>query len=163
MDFMDDSLDSKANKQKLLDYLKERKQMVLATFGELPWACTVYYFVDDEFNLYFMSTTDTQHCRDIGRNPKVACVIADTGQEFTDKKIGVQLRGKVEQVGMLGSAKVLATMFKVLRPSAGELLSFENFKKSVIERRAFKIRPERIKFFNEEIYGEFGREFFEFE
>ena len=45
-----------ATKNLLLDYLKSRTVMVLSTSSETGlWATTVFYAIDDEFNIYFIS------------------------------------------------------------------------------------------------------------
>lgn len=47
--------------------------MSLATVsGSKPWVCEVHFAYDDGLNLYFVSKTDTRHCREIATNPNVA-------------------------------------------------------------------------------------------
>ena len=60
--------------------------MVVATYGSHPWIATVYYTLDQDLNIYFLSDPNTIHCRQIAKNPKVAITIADSPQRPTSKK-----------------------------------------------------------------------------
>lgn len=42
----------KNNKQKLLKYLKSQNFMTVATYDKHLWVASVYYAIDDNFNLY---------------------------------------------------------------------------------------------------------------
>lgn len=79
--------------RKLLQYLKSQNLMTLATYGAHPWICSVYYVVDDTFNLYFLSDPDSKHCTDISQNNQIACNIADSRQKVIEQKMGVQIQG----------------------------------------------------------------------
>lgn len=83
---------------KLLEFLNRQRLMTLTTYGEGPWACTVYYVEDKDLNLYFISDPSSNHCQHIVKNPQVSCAIADSHQKVTDKKAGVQLKGKATQL-----------------------------------------------------------------
>ncbi|MBI4226528.1 pyridoxamine 5'-phosphate oxidase family protein, partial [Candidatus Roizmanbacteria bacterium] len=82
-----------SDKAKLLNYLKSQHTMYLATYDGKPWTTTVFYAVDDDFNLYFISEPNTRHVKAIKKNKFVSCSIADSNQVVTDKKIGVQIEG----------------------------------------------------------------------
>ena len=69
---------NETNKQQLLNYLKSQKLMSLATYDDEIAVCVVYYAVDDDFNFYFISPSDTQHYINISKNKNVACSIADS-------------------------------------------------------------------------------------
>jgi uncharacterized protein YhbP (UPF0306 family) len=64
-------------KKEILAYIKKHKLMALATNGEHPWICWVFFIIDDDFNLYFISP-ESQHTKDININSEVACAISDT-------------------------------------------------------------------------------------
>ncbi|MCD8507476.1 pyridoxamine 5'-phosphate oxidase family protein [Candidatus Woesebacteria bacterium] len=72
--------------------------MVLATYGEHPWIATLYYSSDEELNVYFLSNPETLHCKQIVENPHVALSIADSPQEPSSKKKGIQIYGLAEQI-----------------------------------------------------------------
>ena len=58
-------------------YLEENRLMTVATVGVdgAPWASTVFFAFDQTLHLYFFSDPETQHCRNIATNPRVAVAI----------------------------------------------------------------------------------------
>lgn len=57
-------------------YLKEAKMMQLATaMGNQPWACTVWFAIDEDLNIYWFSSTTRRHSKEVKANPKVAGAI----------------------------------------------------------------------------------------
>lgn len=151
------------NKQKLLKYLKSRRLMVLATYSEKPWICTVFYVIDDKFNLYFLSKPHRRHCKDIVLNNSVSCAVADSNQKVIDKKIGVQIQGIANKVGNIEKIKWMLKLWNKLNPGFESTINLKNIKEKAIESRIYKIEPREIKFFNEELYGMEGSEVFKFD
>lgn len=96
-------------KRQILDYLESHNTMTLATSqGDVPWAATVF-FASDEFRLYFFSSPDSRHCRNLEANPRVAVTIQEDYHDWKAIK-GIQLEGKVLQVeGVIEKAKAMAT------------------------------------------------------
>lgn len=41
------------------EFMEPRFQMVLATYGEHPWIATLYYSFDNDLNIYFLSSPET--------------------------------------------------------------------------------------------------------
>ncbi|OGM92721.1 hypothetical protein A2372_00810 [Candidatus Wolfebacteria bacterium RIFOXYB1_FULL_54_12] len=152
-----------ANKESLLAYLKSQNLMSLATYGEAPANCAVYFAVDGDFSFYFISEPDSEHCTNIAKNPRVACVIADSHQVVSTKKIGAQIKGTVEDVTMLEQFDAIINLWNSTNPGMEAIISINNFRNKILKSRAYKIRPTTIKFFNEELYGEEGFELFPFE
>lgn len=146
------------NKKRLLDYLRSRDLLVLATEG--PTASTLYYGIDEDFNFYIVTSPSSEHGINFSKNPNVACVVVDTNQKMlkTKHKSGVQLKGKIEQV----SEKDLKIALEVWSHFNKNLA--EKFFKNITERkwkdRVFVIKPSEIKWFNEELYGEEGTKTF---
>jgi len=67
-------------KEKLAPYFKWQKMIVLATLdnNNNPYVSNVYFWYDDEFNLYFLSKLERNHSQHILDNWKVAVSIIDT-------------------------------------------------------------------------------------
>lgn len=126
--------------------------MTLATYLKKPWVATVYYIVDDDLNLYFLTSPETEHGQHIAKNKHVACNIADTHQKVTDKKIGMQIQGRVSRVNAVQRIKWMFKMWHKINPGTEERLNFQNMKKKVISARIYKVTPLKIKFFNEKLY-----------
>jgi uncharacterized protein YhbP (UPF0306 family) len=123
------------------------KLMTVATSGDHPWIATVYYGFDTDLNLYFISDETTVHAKHILENANVAVAIADTTQKPEDKKKGIQLYGKafrIDDVHETEKARVcwvehLGIPNESLPPSA-------------VVGRMYKIKPSRVKYFNQELF-----------
>jgi uncharacterized protein YhbP (UPF0306 family) len=76
-----------------------------------PWAATVFFAADKQFNLYFVSDHRTQHGRDMAANPSVAATINPDCDNW-HAVAGLQIRGTVTIVDGLERAKALALYFK---------------------------------------------------
>lgn len=148
------------NKQKLLEYLKSRDLMILATNG--PTASTLYYGIDDNFNFYIVTSPTSEHGVNFSKNPNVACVVVDTNQKMfkTKNKSGVQIKGKIEQVSIDNLRKALNVWAHANKEMAEKF--FKNISEGKWKDKVFTIAPSEIKWFNEELYGEQGTEVFSF-
>jgi uncharacterized protein YhbP (UPF0306 family) len=145
-------------KTELLNYLGTQAVMSLATFGEHPAICTVYFIVDEDLNLYFISRPGTEHCRNIGMNGVVACSIADVRQQVTDKKIGVQIKGTAVELPTIEKIGTALLFWSKANFGFEGIVTVDTIKKRMIESRAYKVIPTEIKFFNEELFGPEGAE-----
>ncbi|MCA9932539.1 MAG: pyridoxamine 5'-phosphate oxidase family protein [Ardenticatenaceae bacterium] len=78
----------------VLAYLAVHRVMTLATTGkEGVWAAAVFY-VNDGFDLIFLSAGHTRHGRNIAQNPRVAATVQEDYADWADIK-GVQCEGRV--------------------------------------------------------------------
>lgn len=145
------------NKEKLIEYLKTEKMMSVATEGEGLCVCGVYYALDESsMSLYFLSNPSRIHSKNIGKNGKVACAIYDSSQKVTDKKKGVQMQGEGSLVTEEVEMKKALDLWNKAIPGFETILNFENISTNTVESKVYKIIPEKIKFFNEELYGPEG-------
>lgn len=151
------------NKQKLLGYLKSQRLMTLSTCGDKPWVSTVYYAIDDAFNLYFLSEPESKHCHDIKVNNQVGCNIADSRQLVTDKKVGAQVQGTATQLTDESLIKKALSMWNKATPGFEHIINWDNMVKHAIKSKVYQVKPASIKFLNEELYGPEGSEVFKFE
>ena len=77
-----------------LSYLQSHQVMTLATSGNnCPWAAAVFY-VNTEFDLYFLSAGHTRHARNMAQNPGVAATIQEDYRDWATIQ-GIQLEGTV--------------------------------------------------------------------
>jgi len=128
--------------------------MQIATCSTEPWICTVFYALDDENNIYFIGSPDTEHGKAIATNKIVACAITDTTQKVTDKKKGLQLKGVATMLTDEAAIKHGLDLWNKANPGVDNVINFDSIKKGTIETRVYMIKPTRIKFFNEELYDE---------
>lgn len=79
-------------------YLPEVIHLSLATCaGDKPWVCEVHFAYDTDLNLYFRSTPDRRHSREIAANPNVAGNII-TQHDFGQKPRGVYFEGTAKKL-----------------------------------------------------------------
>lgn len=82
--------------KKLVDeYLKEAKLMTITTVSEnKPWAASVWYAHDKDWNIYFLSQKKRRHSIELKRNPNVAGTITKPHVIGSGEKVrGIQFEG----------------------------------------------------------------------
>ncbi len=83
-------------KKLIKDYLKEAKMMQLATsFNNQPWVCNVWFATDENLNIYWFSSTQRRHSKEVMNNQKVAAAIV-LPLTPADPPRGLQLQGVAE-------------------------------------------------------------------
>lgn len=61
--------------ERVLQFIREKRVGVVATeSGHVPHGATVFFLVEDDFTLFFVTTGGTKKIRDIRKNPRVAVV-----------------------------------------------------------------------------------------
>lgn len=138
----------------ITDFLTDRYQMTIATSGEHPWIATVYYSLDSNLNIYFLSNPETLHCQQIALNPQVAVSICDSPQNPSVQKKGVQLFGVAEQVSGVQKIKHAISLWRETLGVTSEAYTYEGMMKKAISGRMYRVQPKKIKFFNEELWEE---------
>jgi len=139
-------------REQILTFLAEHNLMSIATYGDFPWIASVYYTFDKDLHLFFLSSPSTLHCKQISKNKHVAVSIADSHQDISKLKRGLQLWGIAEQIS--GVAKIKHTLdlwkssLKVINPE----LTYENMVKHVIHGRMYMITPHRVKLFDQHLF-----------
>lgn len=144
-------------KEELLKYLRSQRLMAIASVSSnKPWGASVYYTVDNKLNLYFVSQPQTRHMKELAKNRNVACIIADSSQKVTDKKVGIQVQGVVSEVKGPAKLRQILRMWSEANTGFQEVINYENIKKRVIQSKVYQVKPKTIKFFNEKLYGPEG-------
>jgi uncharacterized protein YhbP (UPF0306 family) len=139
--------------QAIKEYMSSHVQFALATNGEHPWIATMFYGVDDDLNIYFLTSPETIHARGLKKNPLVSAVIADSPQKPDSKKIGIQLYGNASEIegeeAIKAGFKIWCNVLKVTDPK----YSYEGIKSGDLHYRLYKLVPKKIKYYNEELWG----------
>lgn len=88
-----------AQVRKLIEeYLQNARMMQVATAKDnQPWACTVYFAVDENLNLYWISKTSRRHSEEIRNNEKVAGTIVLPHTPGDDVR-GIQFQGVAKEL-----------------------------------------------------------------
>ena len=137
-------------KKDVLEFLSDKKLMIIATYGGHPWIASVFYSFDNDLNLYFISSPSTIHGKQMEKNKKVSAAVVDSNQKPSDVKRGLQIYGYVEKVSGINKVRYALRLWKdflnVQRPD----ISFENMKKGLYKGRMYKLIPKKIKLFDQE-------------
>ncbi len=84
-------------RQTILSYLATHNSMTIATcYENVPWASAVFY-VNDEFDLYFLSSPLSRHGANIASNKKVSATVHEDYRDWNEIR-GIQLEGQAEMV-----------------------------------------------------------------
>lgn len=135
-------------------YLASHFQLVLATSGKYPWICTVYYSIDNDLNIYFLTSPSTIHGQQLAKNPQVAVAIADSPQTPSSQKKGLQIYGLCQQISGARKITHAITLWKKTLGVTSKDYSYEGMVKKAISGRMYKITPKKIKYYNEELWEE---------
>lgn len=134
------------------EFLASHFQMVVSTYSSYPWISTLYYSVDRDMNIYFLSNPETIHCRQIEKNPKVAVAIVDSPQKPASLKKGIQIYGKAKRISGANKIRHALDLWKKTLDVTSPLYTYEGMMKKAIKGRMYKITPKRIRFFNEALW-----------
>jgi hypothetical protein len=79
--------------------LREQTTLSLATTGEdgEPCVAPLFYMVDEEFSLYWLSSQSSQHSRNLLRTPRAAAAVHGSATSWQEIR-GVQMRGAVSKI-----------------------------------------------------------------
>jgi uncharacterized protein YhbP (UPF0306 family) len=84
-------------KEEALHYLENHQVMTLATWGdEGVWAAAVFY-VNQGFDLYFLSAGHTRHALNFKEYPRISAAIQEDYKDWAAIQ-GIQLEGTVTQL-----------------------------------------------------------------
>jgi len=148
-------------KKDIYEYIRANGVMTLATQSSSgPWACTVYYGIDSNMNLYIVTDPDSVHGKNIQKNNEIAFNIYDSHQKIDKPKKGVQGKGRIEMVrGVLSVTKGLMLWHKQ-NPGVEKKLTVREVKKFK-DTKVYKITPYFLKYFNKSLYPDTEYEIWE--
>lgn len=142
-------------------FLFDHKQMSCSTSGDFPWIFTAYYAVDKDLNLYFLTSPETIHGKQLMNNPKVAVAIADSPQDPASKKAGLQMSGICVQLVDEAEIRTGLELWRTVLQVESQDYTFEGMKAGKIHGRMYKVVPKKLKFFNEALQEEGEEKFIE--
>jgi uncharacterized protein YhbP (UPF0306 family) len=143
---------SKQIPEEISQFVKNNGILTLATAGNEPWVCTLYYGSDENLNMYLVSDPDSVHGKTITSNSTIAFSIFDSHTKITESKKGIQGKGKCSVVtDFLEIGKGLLLWHKS-NPGYETKITLDDIKK-VKDTKIFKIVPTYLKFFNKDLYG----------
>jgi uncharacterized protein YhbP (UPF0306 family) len=143
---------------RVADYLWAHHTMTVATAapdGGAPHAAHVFYAMDDDFRLVFLSQTTSRHGQHIGKEAEVAATVSEAYDEWSLIQ-GVQLWGMARL--LTGSAKAKALALYCRRfPFTRQLLSDPGLAARLRDIGVYRVEAKTVAF-TDNTSGVFGRE-----
>jgi len=143
--------------KKILDYIQSYNCMSLATSGEKYSQAATVFFANKGFTIYFLSTPNTRHTKNIAREGRVAVTI--NGDYYHWKEIkGVQIEGKVHLITEAKENKEALDVYLKKFPYLFDLLSNNtsaDIIKDIKEINWYVLEPIKVRYISNE--PEFGR------
>ncbi len=133
-------------KKDAVSFLRENVTAVVATsFNDEPRASTIYYYMDDAFNFYFITKRNTSKYINIEMNPRAALVIGMGPEHIT-----VQARGKAELItDDQEREKIVNSLMEIHAREHIKTWPIEELEKFKDRNRVvFKISPTQVLFMN---------------
>jgi hypothetical protein len=110
-------MDSPAQMDSIAELLRAQSTLSLATVADvgepeagMPCVAPLFYIVDAELNLYWLSSASSQHSRNLRREPNVAVAVYPQTDEWKEIR-GVQMRGVASAVTDPALRKVLIEQY----------------------------------------------------
>jgi uncharacterized protein YhbP (UPF0306 family) len=139
-------------------YLRAHHTMSLSTVtpaDNTPHAAHVFYAVDDDLRLIFLSQTTSLHGSNIGSEASVGVTVSEEYEEWRLIQ-GVQLWGKARLLTRTAEARAMAH-YLLRFPFVRDLMSEPDLKARLRDVGVYRVEPERAAF-TDNISGVFGRE-----
>lgn len=132
----------------ILEYLSKNRRLTLATSeGNVPWAATIMFAYDSDFNIYFISVPDSRKTKNLKTNPRVSVAINEYAPR-AGYTIGLQIEGKAIMLNKEKDKRELEIYRK----------RFDWADDFLHDHELYKIVPEKIYYLDDEKFGQGGRE-----
>lgn len=105
----------------------------------------IYYAVDDNMNLVFVSDKDTQHAQNISKNSNVSIVVNNEPQSYGQGHQGIQISGKCVQASGLSLINGWLLYTKRFPVFTNVVKNVSLIEKSMVSIRLYTVKVERIK------------------
>lgn len=140
------------------EYLQKQHMMQLATVANgQPWCCTVYFVVDDAYNLYWASLPSRRHSQEIAAHAPVAAAIP---VKFVkgEPVAGLQIAGTAKMLPPSPAIHSLTRRYaeKFNRDAAW----VEDFVAGRTQHRLYKLTPSTVVLFDESNFPDTPRQEF---
>ena len=141
-------------KKELFEFLRGQKLMTIASAEGGIWIASVYYGMDDDARIYFVSPMDAKHSKQILQSPDIAFAVAWYDKENPGNRKAVQ---------GLGICKIAESEEEIRKGVRLHNENFPQFKDRLTPEYLFAndkgtkvwiVTPKYIKFWNDELYGD---------
>jgi nitroimidazol reductase NimA-like FMN-containing flavoprotein (pyridoxamine 5'-phosphate oxidase superfamily) len=116
------------------------------------WVSPVAFAYDKSLNMYFVSSPESHHMKNIAKDQRVSVAVYATKQSAEGSKVGVQLRGMAK----LLEGREIESAYKVYfgRLPEWEDTDISYFKTRDCEWRFVRIEPKDLYYFDNGRFGE---------
>lgn len=143
--------------KEVIEFLNNQKLLSIATINnELPWIFNVYYSIDKDFNIYFVSPESNNHSKHIKLNSNVSFTSVWFDNSNLDNRKSIQGRGVCSKVTNIKDVTHALRIHLKKYPEWSQFINLNNILNKVIESRVYVIKPTYIKYWDDELYGEEG-------
>jgi len=139
-------------KEKLLNFLKSQRLLIIASQDKDIWVSNVFYGIDDNFKIYFISDNKRKHSKQMLANPKVAFSTVWFNENNHEDRKGIQGQGICRPAADEEEIKKGVEMHNEFFPEFKENVSLETIKLG--KRDLWIIEPKYIKYWDDELYGD---------
>ncbi len=144
----------------LLKFLESQRLLVLASADTEPWISNIFYGIDKDFKLYFISNVEAKHSEQILKNPQVAFSVAWYNPKNHKDRKAVQAKGICRIAKNDQEIERGVNLHNKNFPEFLEKINVEWARQENNSSKVWVIEPTYIKFWNDELYGKDGIEEF---
>ncbi|MDE1874930.1 MAG: pyridoxamine 5'-phosphate oxidase family protein [Patescibacteria group bacterium] len=141
--------------EQALKFLESQKILAIASRDDKEvWATNVYMALNDKGDIYFVSPEGARHSAMMLKNPTVAFATAWFNEkDHTDRK-GIQGSGKCEIVKDLKKITEGIVLLNKKFPDLKKSITVQYILDNIWKSRMWVIRPDVIKYWDDELYGD---------
>lgn len=141
-------------KEQLLAFLQSQKVLILASQGEETWVTNVFYVIDPQFTVYFVSDAETKHSRHIQENPHVAYSVVTYDEDDLTNRKAIQGLGTCAIVEDLDELQRAIALHNKEYPDVKEYVTKDFITSSENTSHVWKVTPTFMKYWDDEVLGE---------
>ena len=141
-------------KKELGEFLKKQKLMTIASCEGGIWIASVYYGVDDDLRIYFISPMDAKHSKQILQSSEIAFAVAWYDTKNPGNRKAVQGLGTCTMAESEKDIRKGMQLHNRNFPQFADRLTPEYLLANDQGTRVWIVAPKYVKFWNDELYGD---------
>ncbi|OGH64519.1 MAG: hypothetical protein A2821_04695 [Candidatus Magasanikbacteria bacterium RIFCSPHIGHO2_01_FULL_41_23] len=139
---------------KLLAFLESQRLLVIASADNEPWIANVFYGIDANFKLYFISNQETKHSQQILESPMIAFSVAWYNPSNHKDRKAVQGKGLCRIAKNNEEIETGIRLHNTNFPEFADRITVEWAKNASNLSKVWVVEPTYMKFWNDGLYGD---------